>query len=172
MTRQTFICSFPLIIIILVSVSLSSLLLLLKPCSAHPQQQQHQAGGGGLSSGFSNWRPDFGDSVSSSSSTAKNGSTGTAGVTYYWGGHQVGESVLAFSKDRFSSPAPVNAYRTISYQNSQSRISYLEVFVRNAAADQVYVSHGGIGTSFIGVYVGSQSPTTYFEYKATLYGFE
>lgn len=96
-----------------------------------------------------------------------------SGVTYYWGSHQVGESVLAFSKDRFVSTQPGNAFRTISYQNGQCRISYLEVFVRNAVAgDQVYVSHGGIGASLIGVFIGSQSPTTYFEYKATLYGFE
>lgn len=149
-------------------------------CSAqhHNQQQlpmqQHggsigSGGGAGLaSSGFSNWRPDFGESMPA----VKNGSTGS-GVTYYWGSHQVGESVLAFSKDRLSSPSPVNAYRTVSYQNGQSRISYLEVFVRNAAGlDQVYVSHGGIGASFIGVFVGSQTPTTFFEYKAILYGFE
>lgn len=131
--------------------------------------QHGGSGGGGLgSSGFSNWRLDFGDSMP----TVKNGSTGT-GATYYWGSHQVGESVLAFGKDRISSPTPINAYRTVSYQNGQSRISYLEVFVRNAAAlDNVYVSYGGIGAHFIGVYVGSQTPTTFFEFKAILYGFE
>ena len=124
-------------------------------------------GGGSVAQGFTNWRPEYEERQPPSNGT------GDAGVTYYWGSHQVGESVLAFSRDRFTSPHPVNAYRTLSYQQPESRISYLEVFVKNAApADQVYVSQGGIGTSFISVFIGSQSPTTCFEYKATLYGFE
>lgn len=113
-----------------------------------------------------NWRPNYSEN---SGTLARNS---TAGVTYFWGIHQVGESVLAFGKDQFTAQQPRNVFRTISYQNSQSRISYLEVFVRNAEVDQVYLSHGGIGTSFVGVYIGSKTPTTYFEYKATLYGFE
>lgn len=113
-----------------------------------------------------NWRPTYSENGGTPSRNS------TAGVTYFWGIHQVGESVLAFGKDQFTAQQPRNVFRTISYQNSQCRISYLEVFVRNAEVDQVYLSHGGIGTSFIGVYIGSKTPTTHFEYKATLYGFE
>lgn len=142
----------------------------------HQQQQPSRPIVGTSTSGFSNWRSGFGEQpqvAASSSSTTKNGTTGSAGVTYYWGSHQVGESVLAFDKDKFESPLPQNVHRTITYQNSDSRISYLEVFVRNAvASDQVYVSSGGIGTNSIAVSIGTQTPTTYFEYKAILYGFE
>lgn len=142
-------------------------------CSAQPQNQSVRGGSGfstSSSSGSANWGQGFGGTVAAVKNKT---SSSSAGATYYWGSHQVGESVLAFSKDRFTSPHPVNVHRTITYQNQQSRITYLEVFVRNAVSpDQVYVSSGGIGANFIAVYVGTQRPTTYFEYKATLYGFE
>lgn len=127
------------------------------------------------SSSTGDWRTNFGEGSVAATTSGKSsgGGNSTAGVTYYWGSHQVGESVLAFGKDLFTSAQPRNAFRTISYQNNnQCRISYLEVFVRNSGVDQVYLTHGGIGASFVGVFIGSQSPTTYFEYKATLYGFE
>lgn len=146
----------------------------------HNMPSSHSHGGGGgsgngggfnegplIGMGYNNWPPNFGETVA-----AVKNRTGQ-GVTYYWGSHQVGESVLAFSKDRFTAQMPVSVYRTINYQNAQSRISYLEVYVKNAATpDQVFVSSGGIGSTSISVYIGSQNPTTYFEFKATLFGFE
>lgn len=99
-----------------------------------------------------------------------------SGVTFYWGNHQVGETVLAFSKDVFSTQTPQVVSRKLNYPAQGSnggQITYLEVFVRNGASEnQVYVYEGGIGAYFIGVHIGSKVPTTFFEYKATLYGFE
>lgn len=105
-------------------------------------------------------------------SAVKNQNDRNEGTWYWYGSHQVGESVLAFSKDRFTPPNPIHGYRTITYQNHQFRITYVKVFVRNAAGqDQVYLTTSGIGEHFVKVYVGTQIPTTSFEYEATVYGF-
>lgn len=99
----------------------------------------------------------------------------SAGRTYYWGSHQIGESVLALDQDTFHPEVPNIAEKQIFYPKAGfgGRITYIECYINNEpATEEVYIMEGGVGSLFVKLFIGTSAPTTFLEYKVTVYGFD